>query len=201
MSLPLYNTLILPTGGVATAPAIQSGGGPGSSTGTGVYAVSEVQFRMCVGGIDVATINSSGITATITGNATTATTATKSTNIVGGSGGTIPYQSAADTTQMLANGTAGQVLSSQGTTVAPHWITLPSILTFTSAASMGGTPTEALTVTGFLATDTILSVCQKTPGGNSLPLLGYSTPANDALTAIFSADPGAGAVIVVTVKR
>ena len=54
----------------------------------------------------------------ITGNAVTATTAT---NIAGGAGGSIPYQSAAATTALLANGTAGYVLTSQGTTLAPVW--------------------------------------------------------------------------------
>ena len=48
-------------------------------------------------------------------------TATTSTNLAGGVGGSIPYQSAAGTTTMLANGTAGQVLTSQGGTSAPQW--------------------------------------------------------------------------------
>ena len=56
-------------------------------------------------------------------SATTATTATRATNIAGGSGGSIPYQSAANTTALLANGTAGQVLTSAGTTLAPTWTT------------------------------------------------------------------------------
>jgi hypothetical protein len=55
----------------------------------------------------------------IGGNAATATTAT---NLAAGLGGTIPYQSAAGTTAMLANGTAGQVLQSNGTTLAPTWV-------------------------------------------------------------------------------
>jgi len=44
------------------------------------------------------------------------------TNIAGGSAGTIPYQSAADTTAMLAVGTAGQVLQTNGAG-APSWVT------------------------------------------------------------------------------
>lgn len=76
-----------------------------------------------------------------------------------------------------------------------------SVYTFTSSAGAGGAASAALTVTGLLATDTILSVTQKTAGANSLPLLGYTTLANNALTVQWSADPGAGAVIVVTVKR
>ncbi|MDP3244445.1 MAG: hypothetical protein Q8M83_02160, partial [bacterium] len=55
--------------------------------------------------------------------ATTATSATTSTNLAAGAGGQIPYQSAAGTTAMLANGTAGQVLQSNGTTLAPTWVT------------------------------------------------------------------------------
>lgn len=75
------------------------------------------------------------------------------------------------------------------------------IKTLTSTAGAGGGATEAMVLTGLLTTDTILSVTQKTKGANSLPLLGYSTQAANALTGIWSADPGAGAVIVVTVLR
>lgn len=53
-------------------------------------------------------------------------TATTATNIAGGAGGSIPYQSAANTTALLANGAAGQVLTSQGTTLAPTWTTVSS---------------------------------------------------------------------------
>lgn len=42
------------------------------------------------------------------------------TNVAGGSAGTLHYQSAANTTAMLAVGTAGQVLTSQGA-AAPTW--------------------------------------------------------------------------------
>jgi len=53
--------------------------------------------------------------------------ATSATNIAGGLGGQIPYQSAASTTALLSNGTAGQVLTSAGTTLAPTWTTPVSI--------------------------------------------------------------------------
>ena len=45
-----------------------------------------------------------------------------STNIKGGSGGTIVYQSATDTTAFLANGSPGQILQSNGGTSAPSWV-------------------------------------------------------------------------------
>lgn len=68
------------------------------------------------------TITPTSVTATtftgaLTGNATTAT------SIAGGAGGQVHYQSAANTTTLLPNGTAGQVLASQGTTLPPIWTT------------------------------------------------------------------------------
>ena len=90
------------------------------------------------------TITPSSVTTTnfngaLNGNATTATTATtatRATNIAGGSGAQIPYQSSANTTSFLANGTAGQFLKSNGTTLAPSWDT-PS----TSASTIDITDT------------------------------------------------------------
>ena len=54
------------------------------------------------------------------GNALTATTATKATNIAGGATGSLPYQTANDSTSMLAAGTSGTVLKSNGA-AAPSW--------------------------------------------------------------------------------
>ena len=56
----------------------------------------------------------------ITGTAS-GLTAGSATNLAGGSNGTIPYQSASGTTQMLAVGTAGQVLQTNGAG-APSWV-------------------------------------------------------------------------------
>ena len=44
---------------------------------------------------------------------------------MGGLGGQVVYQSAVNTTAFLANGTSGQVLTSQGTTLAPTWGNVP----------------------------------------------------------------------------
>lgn len=144
MSSPLiYGKLILPIDDSAAAPSIQMGGGIVSSSGTGIRGSSS-SIIMSVGGVDVATVDASGITATIVGK---------------------------------------------------------SIIVLTSSAGAGGGATEAMVLTGLLVSDTIVSVVQKTPGANSLPLLGYSTQAANALTGIWSADPGAGAVIVVSVRR
>jgi hypothetical protein len=60
----------------------------------------------------------------ITGTAASLT-AGSATNIAGGSNGTIPYQSASGATQMLAVGTAGQLLQTNGAG-APTWVTVTS---------------------------------------------------------------------------
>jgi hypothetical protein len=56
----------------------------------------------------------------IGGNAATATSATTATNLAGGAASQIPYQTSSGTTAFLANGTAGQVLTSAGAS-APVW--------------------------------------------------------------------------------
>lgn len=69
-----------------------------------------------------------------------------------------------------------------------------------SDAGAGGLATEAMVVTGLLATDEI-TVEQMTPGANSLALIGWSTQADDTVTGIWAADPGAGAVLRVSYRR
>lgn len=76
-----------------------------------------------------------------------------------------------------------------------------AILSFLSNVSAGGSANEVYVVTGLLSTDTVIAVSQSIKGANSLPLLGYNTVANNALTGVYSADPGANAKIVVTVLR
>lgn len=89
-------------------------------------------------------LNIGGNAATAT-TATSATTATTATNLAGGLGGQVPYQSAAGTTALLANGSSGQYLKSNGTTVAPSWDTpagtgdmvLATVQTVTGAKTFG----------------------------------------------------------------
>jgi hypothetical protein len=87
-----------------------------------------------------------------TGNAATATLATTATNLAGGATGSLPYQSAAGTTAMLAAGSNGQVLTLASG--LPSWAT-PTTGTVTSVGFTGGiisvanaTTTPALTVAG-----------------------------------------------------
>lgn len=72
---------------------------------------------------------------------------------------------------------------------------------YTSTAGAGGSATEAMVVTGLAAGDTIIAVTQKTKGANNLPLLGWTTQAANALTCVWSANPGAGSVVVVHVLK
>ena len=72
---------------------------------------------------------------------------------------------------------------------------------YVSSASAGGAATEAMTLTGLAADDIILAVTQKTKGASNLPLLGYTTQAANALTCVWSANPGAGSVVEVLVLK
>lgn len=75
-------------------------------------------------GTITATLNGNASTATSATTAISATTATTSTNLAGGSTSSIPYQSSANTTAMLTNGTVGQVLTAGVAT--PFWTTSTS---------------------------------------------------------------------------
>jgi len=80
--------------------------------------------------------NASSVSATtfigaLNGNANTAT------NISGGVGGSIPYQSNTNVTALLPNGTAGQVLTSAGGTNAPSWTNPAPTSTLSQVLSAG----------------------------------------------------------------
>lgn len=67
---------------------------------------------------------------------TLAATSTNANNLTGGSAGTVPYQSAAGTTVMLAAGTSGQVLRSNGA-AAPSWLTIGNSATLNTGTTSG----------------------------------------------------------------
>jgi hypothetical protein len=77
----------------------------------------------------------------------------------------------------------------------------PTILALYSSATHGGAAREAVVVTGLLATDTILSVSQKTMGTADLPLEGWDTQVTGGITVIYLGDMGPGAIVLVAVKR
>jgi hypothetical protein len=109
------------------------------------------------------------ISGSISGNAATATTATKSTNLAGGAAGSLPYQSATDTTAFLAAGTNGQVLTLASG--IPSWAT-PASGTVTSVSGTG-------TVSGISLSGTVTTTGNLTLGGtldlSSPPAIGGTT--------------------------
>jgi len=116
-------------GGTATAPIITLGTpltGILKGTGTAMQVAIATDFPLL--------------------NQSTTGTASFANSIVGGSGGQILYQSAAGVTTPLSNGTAGQVLTSAGTTLAPIWSAVSGSGTVTSVTGSGGT--TGLTLTG-----------------------------------------------------
>ena len=88
-----------------------------TGTGSAVFATSPTLVTPALG------TPSSGVMTNATGTASGLTAGT-ATNLAGGLGGQIPYQSSVNTTALLANGTSGQVLQSNGTTLAPSWVAL-----------------------------------------------------------------------------
>ena len=133
--IPVLSTTKLTTG---ILPVLRGGTGVATSTGTGstVLSTSPVlttpNIGSAIGSIsgNAATATNvaySGLTGTVptwnqstTGNAATAT---RADSIAGGLGGSIPYKTGVSTTALLANGSAGQVLQSNGGTAAPTWVT------------------------------------------------------------------------------
>jgi hypothetical protein len=88
-----------------------------TSTVTALQASSVTSTEIADGSVTnakIVSVANTKITGTIT-----------ATNLAGGSNGTIPYQSASGTTQMLAVGTAGQVLQTNGVG-APSWAPAPT---------------------------------------------------------------------------
>jgi hypothetical protein len=69
---------------------------------------------------NVTSVNSTSIPFSSTLVTTTSGKATLATSIDGGAAGNVPYQSATGTTAFVTNGTAGQVLTSNGSS-APSW--------------------------------------------------------------------------------
>jgi hypothetical protein len=103
-------------------------------------------------------------------NQNTTGTASKASNLVGGAAGSVPYQSATDTTTFLAVGSNGQVLTLASG--VPSWAT-PTTGTVTSVTGTG-------TVSGISLSGTVTSSGNLTLGGSldlsAPPAIGGTTP-------------------------
>lgn len=116
-----------------------------------------------------------------TGNAATAT---KATNIAGGSAGSIPYQSAPDTTSFLGAGTSGYVLISNGSN-PPSWgsISLSTQTTGTVPVSNGGTGQTTFTAGLLKANGTNSFTTVAAPTGTVVGTSDTQTLTNKTLTS------------------
>jgi hypothetical protein len=159
----------------------------------GLQAAGSTQVTINGSGVVLANplpVGSGGTGATSLSGITvgTATSATTATNLAGGSNGTIPYQSAAGTTQMLAVGTAGQLLQTNGAG-APSWVTPSSgalvlISTLTASASSSLTWTGLTTYNNYIV---ILDSLVPTVADSLELRLGYgATPTYSASSFVTS---------------
>ena len=138
---------------------------------------------------------------------TFAGTATTATNVAGGSNGTIPYQSASGTTQMLAAGTATYVLTSNGS-AAPTWaapaggggITLGTPVATTSGTSIdftgipAGTKQIVITFNGVSTDGTSAKLIQIGDSGG-IETTGYSSCGYILTTTVAAGFASAGYAI------
>ena len=142
---------------------------------------TKLQFTPSTGTLAATVFSGAGTS--LTGTAASLSiggTAAKATNVVGGAAGSLPYQSAADTTAMLALGTSGYVLTagaSVPTYVAQSTLSVGNATNATNVAITDDTST---------ATDMYLSWVTSTSG--NLPIYVSSTklkfkPSTGVLTA------------------
>jgi hypothetical protein len=100
-------------------------------------------------------------------------TVNTATNLAGGAGGSVPYQSAADTTTFLAIGTANRVMTSSGT--APQWVTALTGLTGVSSSSITNTSLTSSRVVYSGASGVETDSASLTFNGTTLSAGGFST--------------------------
>jgi hypothetical protein len=160
-------------GNTTVTPAVGSitGFGTGVATALAVNTGSAGAFVVNGGAIGTPTSGdfSSGTFTWPTFNQNTTGTAANANNLVGGATGSIPYQSATNTTTFLAAGSNGQVLTLAAG--VPSWAT-PTTGTVTSVSGAG-------TVNGLTLTGTVTSSGSLTLGGtldlSSPPAIGGTT--------------------------
>ena len=95
------------------------------TSSTGFYSSGAHEIGVTCNGVAVGKFTSAGFVGA----------SSLATALAAGLGGQIPYQSSAGVTAMLANGSAGQVLQSNGGTNAPSWAAAASVASYISWAS------------------------------------------------------------------
>ena len=155
----------------------------GGATGSLLYQSASNTTNFIGIGPDGAFLRSNGTTATfVTTGSMYVGAALKSTNLQGGATGSIPYQSAADTTAMLPIGNSGYLLTSNGS--SPEWINLTSL--------SAGTATNVAITNDVTSATTHYIAFMNTTTGNS----GVRTSGPTKLTYVPSTgDLGVGGAI------
>ena len=138
------------------------------------------------------TVSATTFVGALTGNASTATSATTATNLAGGSANSIPYQSSSGTTTFLAVGTNGQYLVVSGG--VPTWTSVSTVSSF-SGGTTGLTPntatTGAVTLAGTLAVANGGTGVTSSSGASSVVLRDANT--NTSANVFFNAFTNVGA--------
>ena len=93
-----------------------------------------------------------------------------------------------------------------GSSLAPYAkadASIPVISLLDSSASSGGNASETLTVTGLLTTDTVVSARMTTAGANNVAVKTFAKTCavNGQYIVVWTADPGANAVVTLGVQR
>ena len=181
-TIAITNTQVSGLGTMSTQNANNVSISGGSITGTpisgstvgGTTITASTQFSGPATGLTGTaaglSIGGNAATATSATTAGSATTATTATNIAGGAAGSVPYQSALNTTTFLTAGSNGQVLTLASG--LPSWAT-PTNGTVTSVSGTG-------TVSGISLSGTVTTSGNLTLGGtldlSSPPVIGGTTP-------------------------
>ena len=163
------------TGSAFNGSAAQTWAVDATSANTASKVVARDASGNFSAGTITATLSGNASTATSATSASSATTATTATNLAGGGAGTIPYQSAAGTTVQLTAGTSGYILQSNGA-AAPSWV-----VASTAAGVNNGTLTMNVSGTGLSGSQTFTA---NQSSAATFTVTSNATSANTASTIV-----------------
>jgi hypothetical protein len=170
-------------------------------TAQSAYAQGDLLYASAVNTLSKLSIGTVNYILTSTGSvpqwvAPTSVTVQTANNLAGGAAGSVPYQSAADTTVFLAIGAANRVMTSTGS--APQWVTSLTGLTGVSSSSISNTGLTSGRVVYSGASGVQTDSANLTFNGTTLSAGGFSTTGNSTLVKLVTiGDSGftAGAVL------
>jgi hypothetical protein len=140
-----------------------------TGTPTGAYRINGTAFERYNGTTwGTYTLNIAGNAATAT-LATSATSATTSTHLAGGAAGVIPYQTAAGATAMLAAGTSGQVLRSNGA-APPSWVSQSALAVGSATTATSATSATTATTATNVAAGAVGEILYQSAAGTTAKL-------------------------------